>query len=261
MAYSAVLDWAFCINCVLFGGDSNHNSSKLNCLLKAPFSDWAKATVRFNDHCTRSQFHKIATLRATQFRECMENRRVSIDVMMHSQISEQVRPNREKLIPIVEVVILCGRQNISLRGHRDDLEYLQAALNNPGNLQAILAFLKKCGQNEVFDQHFTLPRRNATYRSKTTKNELINICGEIITETLRKEVKEAKSFLVLADEAADISNKEQMALVLRFIDKNGSIREEFFGFAPCNEGLSGEAISSKIKETISSLGLDMNNCW
>ena len=132
LAYSAALDRAFCINCMLFGGDSNHNSSKLNCLFKAPFSDLAKATVRFNDHCTR--FHKIATLRATQFCECMENREVSIDVMMHSQISEQVRLNREKQIPIVEVVILCDRKNISLRGHTDDLEYLQTALNNPGNL-------------------------------------------------------------------------------------------------------------------------------
>ena len=66
--------------------------------------------------------------------------------------------------------------------------------------------------------------RNATYRSKTTKNDIIAICGELITEQIVNEVKEAKFFAILADEATDCSNVEQMSLVIRYVDRNCSIR-------------------------------------
>jgi hypothetical protein len=50
---------------------------------------------------------------------------------------------------------------------------------------------------------------NQTYRSKTIQNEILEICGEMITEILVGEVKQAKFFSVLADEATDYSNVEQ----------------------------------------------------
>ena len=51
---------------------------------------------------------------------------------------------------------------------------------------------------------------------------------EWILEIFLEEVGEAKFFSVCADEAADSSNKEQHSLVLRFVDKTGIVREEFF---------------------------------
>ena len=43
-------------------------------------------------------------------------------------------------------------------------------------------------------------------------------------------------FTVLADEATDCSNVEQMAIVLRFIDNFFKVREEFLGFIPFTNG-------------------------
>jgi len=31
----------------------------------------------------------------------------------------EIKLNRSRLIPIIECVVLCGRQEIALRGHRD----------------------------------------------------------------------------------------------------------------------------------------------
>ena len=45
----------------------------------------------------------------------------------------------------------------------------------------------------------------------------------------------------MADEAQDISNQEQMALVIRFVDKEKKIREEFIGFIRCDKGVRDEA--------------------
>ena len=64
----------------------------------------------------------------------------------------------------------------------------------------------------------------------------------------------------MADEAADISNVEQMSLVWRFVDRDSNIREEFLGFVPCSEGLSGEAISKTILAAVTDLGLDIELC-
>ena len=69
-----------------------------------------------------------------------------------------------------------------------------------------------------------------------------------------------KYFSIIADEAADSSNKEQLSLVLRFVDENLNIREDFVGYVHCVEGLSGEKLASVILKTLSQLNLNINDC-
>ncbi len=99
-----------------------------------------------------------------------------------------------------------------------------------------------------------------TYRSKTIQNEILEVCGKMITEMLVGEIKDAKFFSILADEATDCANVEQMAVVLRFVDNLLKIREEFLGFILCQKGLSGEALSDKISKFINGIGLSMEDC-
>ena len=109
IAYSKVFDGAFCVNCVLFGGESSHNASKLDYLFKSPFKNWAKATTKFTHHAEKSPIHQTATLPALHFRSCIENKTASIDTMLNNKIFEQIHLNREKLAPVVEAVLLLGR--------------------------------------------------------------------------------------------------------------------------------------------------------
>ena len=51
-----------------------------------------------------------------------------------------------------------------------------------------------------------------------------------------------------------------MPLVLRFVDKNFVVREEFLGFLRCKSGLSGKALSETLLRAISKLKLDINDC-
>ena len=46
-----------------------------------------------------------------------------------------------------------------------------------------------------------------------------------------------------ADEAVDASTKEQLPPILRFIDINGQVREQFIEFIVCDTGTSWEAIA------------------
>ena len=63
----------------------------------------------------------------------------------------------------------------------------------------------------------------------------------------------------MADEAADVSNKEILSLVLRFVDSSANIREDFVSFHLCGEETTGEAIKDLILKSINDLGLNMDD--
>ncbi|XP_047123031.1 52 kDa repressor of the inhibitor of the protein kinase-like [Hydra vulgaris] len=130
-------------------------------------------------------------------------------------------------------------QNISLRGHRDDAKNLALQCNNAGNFQCLLDLMALCG-DKILSDHFKNGPKNATYQSKTVQNELIDICA--------------------ADEASDVSQTEQMAVVVRYVDECCKVKEDFFKFVSCNSGLSGVLLSTKIKKSIHKLGLEMSYC-
>ncbi|XP_014676154.1 PREDICTED: uncharacterized protein LOC106816115 [Priapulus caudatus] len=54
---------------------------------------------------------------------------------------------------------------------------------------------------------------------------------------------------MLADEAQDASNKEQMALIIRYVNVDGVIQEDFLRFVHCADGKTGENIANNIKKT------------
>ncbi|PFX15723.1 hypothetical protein AWC38_SpisGene20057 [Stylophora pistillata] len=62
------------------------------------------------------------------------------------------------------------------------------------------------------------------------------------------------------DEAADVSNKENISIVIRFLDTTKTIREEFIGYYLCEEETTGEAIKDIIIPAVGDLGLTMEDC-
>ena len=89
---------------------------------------------------------------------------------------------------------------------------------------------------------------------------MITIIGRYVLDKLSGEVKESKYFSVLADKAADISTKENLSVVLRFVDASKSIHKEFVGYYHCIEGTTGETIKTMILKVVSDLGLSMDDC-
>jgi len=59
--------------------------------------------------------------------------------------------------------------------------------------------------------------KNAKYTSPTIQKDILHILANKVKKKICEELKDAK-FCIFVDEAKDASNKEQMAIVFRFID-------------------------------------------
>ena len=204
LAYSALYDGAFCYACVLFGIESGHNKGKINRLFQSPLNYWSSAYTKMKNHEDKCQMHKSSVLAMTHFKSVMEGKQISARQLVSNITNDRIQSNRRKLIPVVKTVIFCGRQNVPLRGHRDDSKEYESSANT-GNFQELINFRIDSGDT-VLKDHVESAKKNAVYRSKTIQNELIECCGDFIQEKLISEIKKAKFFTVLADETPDISN-------------------------------------------------------
>ena len=102
--------------------------------------------------------------------------------------------------------------------------------------------------------------KNARHTSAPMQNHLIECAGKFMSNKLVEEINESGVFAILADENTNCSNKEQLALIIRFVDKNNEIREEFLKFIYMDSGVRGEELKSKILETLRNAGIDMSYC-
>ena len=111
---------------------------------------------------------------------------------------------------------------------------MREVYSNPGNFLSLLHFMSE--SDEVLRNHLHAPeKRNATYLSPHSQNEIINIIGnDFILKQLLCEIREAKFYAVLADDVS-CHNFEQMPLCIRFLNKNCNIREEFLAFVALKE--------------------------
>ena len=118
----------------------------------------------------------------------MKNKQPDIHCQMNQAMAERVASNCQKLASIIKTIVFCGRQNVALRGYRDNATNLETdTLDNHGNFWALLKFRVDSGDT-VLQEHLATAARNAT----NIQNQLIDfICNQIRCKLLEK-VKIAK---------------------------------------------------------------------
>jgi hypothetical protein len=99
-------------------------------------------------------------------------------------------------------------------------------LTNRENFLEILGLT--ISYNEKLAEVTAKAPKNATCTSPTVQKQILQVFSTKVKEVIRDEIGDAK-FCLIVDEAHDESMKEQMTIVLRFVDKNGFVRERFFG--------------------------------
>ena len=255
LVYSITDDGGYCKYCVLFG--NCNPSQELSVLVKRPLNNFKKAKEKLNDHFSarEQKSHQIAVERAMAFCSVQEQKIVPIDQQISSRRAKLIRENRMKLRSITATVIFCGQQGLAFRGHAEDGPFdLGDNSVNRGNFQSLLRFRVDAG-DLVLKEHLETADRNAIYTSKEIQNQMIVICGNIIRSKILQKVREARFFSIIADEATDSANDEQLSISVRFLD-NSVPQEKFLGFHECLSGVSGEAIANNIITQLTNWQLD-----
>ena len=112
----------------------------------------------------------------------------------------------------------------------------------------------------VLGEHLATASRNATYTSSVIQNQVIDVFADQVRQKIIGNVQVAKWFSVIADEVTDVSNKEQLSLVLRYVEPDTLlVREDIVGFFECDTGISGRALADKITSCVRAYGLDLSN--
>ena len=130
--------------------------------------------------------------------------------------TKEVKHNRFRLKDAIEGVRLLANQGQAFRGHDEFESYL-----NAGNFKQVRkSYERMASDNDrVILQNAPV---NVKYISPSIQKQLLNILGNRVRQMIREEVGDAK-FCILIDEAVDVAGKEQMSIVLRFVDLHGFI--------------------------------------
>lgn len=268
LTYSKIEDAAYCKYCAIFAPHQvgSRSAQATGSLVIEGFKNWKKALEKFVQHEV-SSYHKSSILKGEEFLNIVEKRSTSVNHMLDKEKDKQIKQNREILKPIIKTVVFCGRQGISLRGHRDfgEVNIISESNKNEGNFRALLQFRVDAG-DQILTNHLNNCAKNAMYTSWGIQNEIITACHEVIVKQIVNEISEVKCFAVLADETADISNKEEMTLCVRYLksfETNNinchelKVVEHFLKFIPLS-GTTGLEIANAIIKGLSDCKIDLS---
>ena len=258
--YSKLQDGLYCLACMFFP-TKPEKGMRAKLLIETPYRNWKDCRSDLSNHATL-QYHTISMTKMRSFIKTMAKPSARIDMQISSQVTEQVSTNRAILKSIIKCLEVCGRQGISLRGHRDDGSNMTSSddVCNKGNFKALVKLCAESGDHTL-QQHLATCARNATYVSKTSQNQLLDCMKEFIQSKIVSNVKNqavGALYGIMADEVTDVGNWEQLGILLRYVDNNVPV-EKLLAYVRCDT-ITGDAISDNIIQTLTQNGLDPSKC-
>ncbi|XP_009623813.1 uncharacterized protein LOC107796554 [Nicotiana tabacum] len=240
LEYSVKKDAAFCLCCYFFKNEFIHRSVG-EFYTKNGFRDWNKGLERLHLHVG-----DVNSAHDKCFKKMLDlsNYHQSIQVVFdkHSEkLKSEYQMRLEASIDVARLLLLYG---LPFRGH-DESE-------SSTNQGLFLGFLQWHGDNHLDVGKAILENapQNDTLTCPMIQKDIINACAKKILKAIIGDLN-GDYFGILVDESKDISHKEQMALVLHYVDKNGELVERFVGLVHVSN-----TSACSLKEAIYSLLLD-----
>ncbi|XP_022867080.1 uncharacterized protein LOC111386832 [Olea europaea var. sylvestris] len=217
LEYSVEKDAAYCLYCYLFRTSSGKQGGGESFVGEA-FTYW-KDKKRLHTHV---EFHDSAHNQARIKCEVLMNQEQRIQSVFYKQLEQARNAYVTRLNVSIDCVRVLLRQGHSFRGHDESEDS-----SNPSNFLVQLQFL--AAHNEAIN---AVTLGNAPHSCKLTspdvQKDIVNACA---IETINVIIKDAGDslFSILVDESCDVSMKEQMSIILRYVDNSGHVNERFIG--------------------------------
>ncbi|XP_075095458.1 uncharacterized protein LOC142173723 [Nicotiana tabacum] len=137
---------------------------------------------------------------------------IKVEVMQSSQTKLEYKI---RLKASIEVVRLLLNQGLAFRGHRED-----ESLLNKGNFLEILSwYAERC--DKIRDLVLKKAPKNDQLTSHKIQKDIIIACKIEIVKAIMDDLN-GDFFALLVDESCDVSCKEQLAIVMRYVNRCGS---------------------------------------
>ena len=227
LAVNQLSKGAFCLPCVLFGvsgvgGRSDGHGQPSGALVTRPLQQFKKLTGKdsiLSKH-EKLNYHKEAVVMKDNFHKtAIEARHDDILSQLNKAHQEEVLRNRSFLHSIADTVLMSARQNIALRGHRNEIGCVSVngvePEENDGNFRALLRYRIIGGDNQLAS-FVKNAKQNATYHSAEIQNDLIRTAASLIKDEVTSRARAASFWLIIADETTDRQKRELLAILIRY---------------------------------------------
>ncbi|XP_023729350.1 uncharacterized protein LOC111877033 [Lactuca sativa] len=152
--------------------------------------------------------------------EDLKNQLCHIENVIEKQTTQQVMDNILRLKVSIEAIKWLTFQACALRGHDERPDSI-----NQGNFLELIKLLASYNKT-IDDVVLENAPQNAKYASPDIQKEILRVLATNVQKAIRDEIGMAQ-FCLIVDESQDESKKEQMAIVVRFVDREGHVKERF----------------------------------
>jgi hypothetical protein len=142
-------------------------------------------------------------------------------------------------------------QACAFRGHDESSES-----SNRGNFIEMLKYTASINEN-IAEVILENAPGNAKYTLLDIQKEILNILATRVRNKICEEIGDAK-FCILVDEVLDESYREQMAIVLRFVNRDEFVQERFFDVVGVDE-TSAKTLKKGICNVLTCYNLQVEN--
>ncbi|XP_057532927.1 uncharacterized protein LOC130810820 [Amaranthus tricolor] len=183
--------------------------------------------------------HNIAYEKYVNLRDA---KKTSIEFVFDNASEVQMNEYHIRLNASLTCLRFLLGQGLAFPGHDESEESYSR-----GNFLELLKWLG--GKVEEIRKYtFQNAPKNCQLTSPKIQKDIITCCAKETTKRIIEEVGDGY-FSILADESSDVSQKEQLALILRFVNReNGSVVERFLGILHV-----GDTTALSLKNAIMSL--------
>ena len=226
----------------MFSSQSNHTSRPEQAFTVDGFRDWkhamgSKGILTTHNNCLS---HKESMITWQHFK--LAKKTGSVADQLLTLRSEQIKKNNQYMISVCDVLRLCCKQEIALRGHDESSES-----SKRGNFLELMSLLTR--YNPIVHDRLLNGPQNAKYTSPVIQNIMIGIMASQIRQSIGSSIQKAAYFSIMVDETKDLSKQEQLSVILHYVDPEStvaSIQKRFLTFFPASN-FNAESLSQYIK--------------
>lgn len=252
LSYSKSTERLYCIEYILFPGKGKNAPNKAWVI--DGYENWSTCTNKIENHeKTSAHIYSSLTLKIRQSS-------LPLIPSIATKKNEEVFMNREIIKELIDITLFLGRHNIAFRGHRENWQN-----NMCGNFKDLCSLILKFSPAMATyfssqKQKYKIKQRfQYSFTSWRRQNALIDIVSNHIKSSISLTIKNSKFFSIAIDSTFNVSHREQISFVFRYVDEEKcEIKERLLALKDTPK-TTGNALCEIFKEVCELNSLDWTN--